>query len=701
MSAKKAAKLDMDDRAKILQYFSRPVRGAGDVAGAVESVKIEEMFGRCWSIPDAAPALPTIITVQAPAGIGKSSMLKYMCMKWGVGEMWTENFDIMLFVECRTLNRLGHMTGREFLEKVLEPIRPRVGAERFDPEYGKDILSAGTTDEEELMEDVIEELTRKASIGRVLILLDGLDEVHGVGTLAEIKPPAGHPDRPGFPGKGALSAQLRPLEFTQCLLTGSLLQGCHIVVTSRPHTLSHLQSSRWFLSLPKRMVSLDIQGLSEEGVEAFIHSYVDARQYHLEDSRLYAVTTGGRGGSYDEESPCGDRCPCQKLQYRAKNDPYIFSLATNPFYLWLICTIFTEAGEDFVPRTLTQLYTWVMLVFANRWQNTSLNMTTNLNAATISFMRGFSCLCYHLVRTGNIKISAILNEDNPATGNTLRFPDLGNVTIDQDRAETFGLMTVEQDGDRLECEFRHLSLAEYMTALHVHITGADLKGFPRDRKELILQYLSGLASMSESKDQVVVKDFLVNMGSSYEARDAMEYLKFVQKMKGEWYNQQGLQKQMLFMRCAFESRQERLSLFPFPGLKVINIRGSNLLALDLIIIGSFVTSLADQNRLMELALRDYPLDFRGLQGLLPCIPLVRTVTINMRRFNEPEIYARYLSKAVEESKSRLRELWLLEVPPAECGLDEDEPTWGKPCPLGEGLNTLRETCRQNNVKVNV
>ena len=100
----------------------------------------------------------------------------------------------------------------------------------------------------------------------------------------------------------------------------------------------------------------------------------------------------------------------------------------------------------------------------------------------------------------------------------------------------------------------------------------------------------------------------------------------------------GLQKQMLFMRCAFESRQEGLSLFPFPGLKVINIRGSNLLALDLIIIGAFVTSLADQNRLMELALRDYPLDIRGLQGLLPCIPLVRTVNINMRKFNQPEVY---------------------------------------------------------------
>lgn len=111
MSTKKAAKLDMDDRAKIVQYFTRPVNGAGDIAGAVESVRIEDMFGRCWSVPSPGPSLPTVITVQAPAGIGKTSMLKYMCMKWGCQELWTDNFDVLLFVECRTLNRLGPMTG--------------------------------------------------------------------------------------------------------------------------------------------------------------------------------------------------------------------------------------------------------------------------------------------------------------------------------------------------------------------------------------------------------------------------------------------------------------------------------------------------------------------------------------------------------------------------------------------------------------
>ena len=93
---------------------------------------------------------------------------------------------------------------------------------------------------------------------------------------------------------------------------------------------------------------------------------------------------------------------------------------------------------------------------------------------------------------------------------------------------------------RLECEFRHLSLAEYLTALHVHVTGDSLLGFPRDRKELILQYLSGLASSASTRDQTVVRDFLAGLGSQ-EEKDALVYLKQVQKMKGEWYNQQGKQ----------------------------------------------------------------------------------------------------------------------------------------------------------------
>ena len=45
-------------------------------------------------------------------------MLKYMCMKWGCNELWSSNFDVLIFVECRTLNRLGSMTGTQFLDKA-------------------------------------------------------------------------------------------------------------------------------------------------------------------------------------------------------------------------------------------------------------------------------------------------------------------------------------------------------------------------------------------------------------------------------------------------------------------------------------------------------------------------------------------------------------------------------------------------------
>ncbi|CAB4065157.1 unnamed protein product [Lepeophtheirus salmonis] len=484
-----AIKLDMDDRAKMIQYFSTKENGK---SSKEMSVKIEDMFvgARCWSLPRPGPSVPTIITVQAPAGIGKSSMLKYMCMKWGCQELWNSNFDVIAFVECRTLNRLGPLTGKEFLKKILldpvKDLRNKYGVNEFEKETEGDEETKS-----EGFDSFFQELALKAATGRVLLLLDGLDEVHGVANLNNI--PLGTIVHNGRNGTKEISSsrkhshyyydiKLTPLEFTQLLLTGSILGGCFEMVP---------------ILTQKRLVSLDIQGLSDEGVQSFIHSYVDARQQYMDRISLS-----------EDERP-----------------------STNPFYLWLICTIFSETGEEFVPKTLTQLYTWVMLVFAHRWQNTSLQLTSMLEEETVSFLLGFARLCYHLVRTGNIKMSARLVKNE--TEYRLFFPDLGNdVSIDQERAETFGLMTVSQNKNDLECEFRHLSLAEYLTALHVHVTGDSLQGFPRDRKELILQYLSGLASSSTVKDQIVVQEFLLALGSSHEIKDPLSYLKIVQKNEG-------------------------------------------------------------------------------------------------------------------------------------------------------------------------
>ena len=65
----------------------------------------------------------------------------------------------------------------------------------------------------------------------------------------------------------------------------------------------------------------------------------------------------------------------------------------------------------------------------------------------------------------------------------------------------------------------------------------------------------------------------------------------------------------LSLKDLFIVQVDQLTLFPFPGLKIINIRGSALLTLDLIIINHFVTRLQPENQLLELSLRDQVCSF--------------------------------------------------------------------------------------------
>merc|ERR1719468_210158 len=117
----------------------------------------------------------------------------------------------------------------------------------------------------------------------------------------------------------------------------------------------------------------------------------------------------------------------------------------------------------------------------------------------------------------------------------------------------------------------------------------------------------------------------------------MFYLGIIQKMKGEWYNQEGLQKQKLFLGCDYESQLEALTTFPFPGLKIVNIRGNALLTLDLIIINHFICRLQSDNLLLELSLRDQVLEGSCLRSLLPCLHLVRTVRLNGSQFDNTSV----------------------------------------------------------------
>ena len=79
--------------------------------------------------------------------------------------------------------------------------------------------------------------------------------------------------------------------------------------------------------------------------------------------------------------------------------------------------------------------------------------------------------------------------------------------------------------------------------------------------------------------------------------------------------------------------------------------------------------------------------------------LRRTLTLNARKLRDPDCYDRIREALRDNPRSRLRELWLLDVPDAFRG-SEDGKTKG-PDPLGRALNDLKEFCRLESVKVNI
>ena len=129
----------------------------------------------------------------------------------------------------------------------------------------------------------------KAASGRLLFLLDGLDEITGVASLSRcalnitielMSPPhhqlepkvqqRGHPHSPRA-DSGEMKDNSNHVNYFhddcdhQAILAGRLAPGAHVIVTSRPHTLTYLQVPNCqFGALFPRFWVLGLQKLSNE-----------------------------------------------------------------------------------------------------------------------------------------------------------------------------------------------------------------------------------------------------------------------------------------------------------------------------------------------------------------------------------------------------------------------------------------------------
>ncbi|KAG0278828.1 hypothetical protein BGZ95_003024, partial [Linnemannia exigua] len=181
------------------------------------SIRLEQLFDK-RKLRDGKEDAPKRILVQGRAGIGKTTLCKKLVHAHQNG-LWRNHFDAVLWIPLRQLRGSTCRTLQGLLrEKFFD-------AQHFDREQ----------------EDLARTLTARADEGKVLFILDGLDEI---ATDAQ--------------GEGNSLIALLEILFRQH----------HVVITSRPSGLN-----RELL----RQIDLELEtiGFSHQDVETFIHNVLD------------------------------------------------------------------------------------------------------------------------------------------------------------------------------------------------------------------------------------------------------------------------------------------------------------------------------------------------------------------------------------------------------------------------------------------
>ncbi|KAF9080324.1 hypothetical protein BGX23_002317, partial [Mortierella sp. AD031] len=198
-------------------FHRTPSSEAVEGSNIQSSIPLEQLFDK-RKLRDGKANVPRRILVQGRAGIGKTTLCKKLVHAHQNG-LWEDRFDAVLWLPLRQLRGSTSRTLQSLLrEKFFD-------TQRLDREQ----------------EELARTLTVRAEEGKVLFILDGLDEI---ATDAQ--------------GEGNSLIPLLSL----------LLRQHHVVITSRPSGLNRLL-------LPQIDLELETIGFSQQNVKDFVVKVLD------------------------------------------------------------------------------------------------------------------------------------------------------------------------------------------------------------------------------------------------------------------------------------------------------------------------------------------------------------------------------------------------------------------------------------------
>ncbi|KAM4014106.1 NACHT, LRR and PYD domains-containing protein 12-like [Anomaloglossus baeobatrachus] len=351
--------------------------------------------------------VPSMVMVSGVPGVGKTTLMQKFVYDWTRGDLY-QRFSFVFFFKFREINRLDNVS----LETLILHQYP-------------------------YLEEHLEDLFKGPE--KLLFIFDGLDEsLHTMDFTSRHL--CSNPKQPEPCGQIVVS-----------LVRKSLLNGCSVLMTSRPTRLASIDCSVF-----QRVVEI-------------IGFFPEERQIYFENFFSNPELA-------------------EKAFTYVKQNETLYTFCYLPSYCWIICTVLSRSFQttssdqpvSLLPKTVTQLFA---IFIANILSNHSLH-----KSGAQQLLRSIGWMAEHGVMNHRV-----IFDDR----------DLDSFQVDK-KSKLLSSFVMESE-EPVTYSFLHLTVQEFFSALvhyldysseKLHDSLLEAKSFADDRGEIFLRFLCGLSDNS-------------------------------------------------------------------------------------------------------------------------------------------------------------------------------------------------------------
>ncbi|XP_069812058.1 NACHT, LRR and PYD domains-containing protein 3-like, partial [Dendropsophus ebraccatus] len=468
--------------------------------------------------------VPHIVMVSGVPGVGKTTLMQKFVYDWVRGDLY-QRFSFVFFFKFRELNSLDEVS----LETMILQQYP---------------------DLEKLIQVILEDPEK------LLFIFDGLDESNHTMDFTSW-------DLCSNPRERRHCGQI-----VVSLVRKSLLNGCSVLMTSRPIRLASIDCNVF-----QRIV--EITGLFPEERRTYFENF-------FSDPEL-----------------------AEKAFTYVKQNDTLYTFCYLPSYCWIICTVLSRSFQTtssdqpvtLLPKTVTQLFA---VFVANILANHSLDKS---DAQKVLQSLGW------MAEYGVMNHKVIFDDR-----------DLGSFHVDN-KSKLLSSFLMESE-DPVSYSFLHLTVQEFFSAL-VHYTDYSpeklqkllnkAKSYPHLRGEIFLRFLCGL---SDGTTRSILAGYL-DTQAAQASRDVITWLKnFIPEKQSPKESKDKKRHLLSTFYYLFETQNKPLVRESLQSHKRFDLSHVHLSALDCTVLAFILETCTN---IEELDLSKCSLDAEGLERIVPAL----------------------------------------------------------------------------------